>query len=67
LWLIWLILTLAAVALGAWWVVRRLKASDPERAEKKAEGAQEKLAVWYRAMLTVLEEQGRRPRRARRR
>lgn len=61
LWLIWLILILAAVALTAWWVIRRLKASDPERAEKKAEGAQEKLAVWYRAMLTVLEEQGQAP------
>jgi hypothetical protein len=49
------------VALAAWWVVRRLKATDPVRAEKKAEGPQEKLAVWYRAMLTVLEEQGQAP------
>ena len=61
LWLIWLLLILAALGLGAWWIVRRIKASDPESAEKKAEGAQEKLAVWYRAMLTVLEEQGQVP------
>jgi hypothetical protein len=41
--LIWLLLILAALALASWWVVRRLKASDPERAEKKAESPQEKL------------------------
>ena len=61
LWLIWLFLALALIGLTGWWIVRRLRASDPERAEKKAEGAQEKLAVWYRAMLTVLEEQGQAP------
>ncbi len=61
LWLIWLFLILALIGLAAWWVVRRLQASDPERAEKQAEGAQEKLALWYRAMLTVLEEQGQSP------
>lgn len=61
MWLIWLILILALVALAAWWTVRRLRATDPERAEKQAEGSAEKLAVWYRAMLTALEEQGQAP------
>lgn len=61
LWLIWFLLILAALALAAWWVVRRLRASDPERAETRAGSEQEKLAVWYRAMLTVLEEQGQSP------
>ncbi len=61
LWLIWLFLILALAALTAWWIVRRLQMSDPERAEKKVEGAQEKLALWYRAMLTALEEQGQAP------
>ena len=60
-WLIWLFLILALLGLAAWWVVRRLNASDPERAEKGVKDAQEKLTLWYRAMLSVLEEQGQTP------
>lgn len=61
IWLIWLFLILALVSLASWWVVRRLRASDPAFAERKVEDAAGKLAVWYRAMLTALEEQGHSP------
>ncbi len=61
LWLLWLILILAALGLLVWWIVRRLAATDPARAEKAARDGAEKLAIWYRAMLTVLEEQGQSP------
>lgn len=60
LWLIWLLLLALIGALAAW-VVRRMRASDPARAEKKVDGHAERLALWYRAMLTVLEEQGQIP------
>jgi transglutaminase-like putative cysteine protease len=60
-WFIWLIIILALLGLLAWWVVRRLSASDPARAEKNVKDAQERLALWYRAMLSVLEEQGQAP------
>ena len=42
-------------------MVRRLNASNPERAEKGVKDAQERLTLWYRAMLSVLEEQGQTP------
>ncbi len=33
--LIWLVLILALIGLAAWWVLKRLRASDPENAEKR--------------------------------
>lgn len=57
----WILLALLLLAAGAWAVLRRLRASDPRRMAAGAKGGAAKLLIWYRALLTLLEEQGQAP------
>ena len=57
-WWLLLLLPLAALALL---VIRRLRGSDPRVLTLGRGGAADKLAVWYRALLLALEQQGQVP------
>ena len=59
--LLWLFLLLALVALAVLLLMQRLRKSDPHRLARRRRGADDKLAVWYRALLTLLEQQGQLP------
>ena len=57
----WLFLLLLPVAALAYWVVQRLRRSDPRRLTAGRGAVADKLAVWYRALLLALEQQGQVP------
>lgn len=59
--LLWLFLLLALIALAVLLLMQRLRKSDPHRLARRRRGADDKLAVWYRALLTLLEQQGQLP------
>ncbi len=60
LWWLWLLLGLGTLGGGGYLLKRRLDASDPVR-RSKAAGGDERLAIWYRALLGLLLEQGQAP------
>ncbi|MGI6237791.1 MAG: transglutaminase domain-containing protein [Candidatus Excrementavichristensenella sp.] len=59
--LLWLFLLLALIALAVLLLMQRLRKSDPHRLARRRRSADDKLAVWYRALLTLLEQQGQLP------
>ena len=59
-WWLWLLLLVPLAAL-AYWVVQRLRRSDPRRLTAGRGAAADKLAIWYRALLLALEQQGQVP------
>jgi transglutaminase-like putative cysteine protease len=59
-WILWVLLILLIAAASAW-VVLRLQKTDPARAQAQMRSASDRLALWYRAMLSALEEQGQSP------
>lgn len=61
LWLALAALILLLVALGAVWARRRLRATDPLRMSEGAESAQAAALILYRAILTLLAQQGQVP------
>lgn len=58
---LYVILILAALGLGALLIKERLQKSDPLSLEKSAESGAERMAIWYRALLLVLLQQGQAP------
>ncbi len=60
-WWLYLILVLAALGLGALLIRERMQKSDPLFLEKGAASGAERMAIWYRALLLVLEQQGQAP------
>ncbi len=58
---LWWLLLLIPIAGAAYFVVVRLKASDPGRAIGRRVKSEEKLMIWYRALLLALEHQGQAP------
>ena len=57
----WLLLALALVALIILLLMLQLRKSDPRHLARRRRGMDDKLAVWYRALLTLLEQQGQLP------
>ncbi len=58
---LYIILILAALGICALLIKERLQKSDPVCLEKRAENESERMAIWYRALLLVLEQQGQAP------
>ncbi|MEG0144660.1 MAG: transglutaminase domain-containing protein, partial [Clostridia bacterium] len=58
---LWWLLVLIPIAGAAFFVVKRLRDSDPCRITKGRKSASEKLLIWYRALILVLEAQGQVP------
>lgn len=58
---LWLLLALALVALIILLLMLQLRKSDPHHLARRRRGMDDKLAVWYRALLTLLEQQGQLP------
>lgn len=58
---LWWLLLLIPIAGAAAFAVRRLRSTDPRRGLGKRVKAEDRLMVWYRALLLALEHQGQAP------
>ncbi|MDL2206086.1 hypothetical protein LJC33_04115 [Eubacteriales bacterium OttesenSCG-928-N13] len=61
LWWLYVLLILAALACTLYFGHRRIVASDPRTMAAASKEGADKLAIWYRAMLLVLAQQGQSP------